>query len=56
MSPEEVFALLKKRIDALSGPEIKQAVSEYLEKHPDAALEVLGLYKDEQGYICQKGV
>lgn len=54
MSPEEVYVILKAMIEALSGPEIYQAVADYLEDNPEwAALDLLGLYKDEQGYICQ---
>lgn len=55
MNGEEVYAILKKKIDELSGPAISEAVSDYLEAHPEwAALDLLGLYKDEQGYICQE--
>ena len=57
MSPEEVYAILKTMIDNLSAPAISAAVAEYLEEHPDfAALDLLGLYKDAQGYICQEEV
>ncbi len=55
MGPEEVYAILKKMIDNLSGPAISEALRDYLEDHPDfAALDILGLYKDDQGYICQE--
>ena len=54
MSPEEVYCILKNKIDQLSGPAISEAVAAYLEDHPEAfALDLLGLYKDDQGYICQ---
>lgn len=55
MDALEVYAILKAAIDSLSGPAISEAVAEYLEDHPEwAALDLLGLYKDEDGYICQE--
>lgn len=55
MNALEVYVILKAMIDNLSGPAISEALSDYLEDHPEwGALDLLGLYKDEQGYICQE--
>ena len=53
MSPEEVYALLKGKIDALEAESIGAAVSDFLQENPDYFLDALGLYKDNEGYICQ---
>lgn len=39
----QTYAVLNKKINNLSGPEIKAAVSEYLESHPTALQDSLGL-------------
>lgn len=53
MSPEEVYAMLKGKIDAINVQTIGDAVSAFLEANPDYFLDTLGLYKDSEGYICQ---
>lgn len=53
MSPEEVYALLKSKIDALEADSIGAAVEVFLQDNPDYFLDSLGLYKDNEGYICQ---
>lgn len=53
MSPEEVYALLKGKIDALEAESIGAAVSAFLQDNPDYFQDALGLYRDDQGYICQ---
>ncbi len=45
------YALANKKIKELSGPEINKAVSAYLETHPTALQESLGL-KVENGQLC----
>ena len=53
MSPEEVYVMLKGRIDALEAESIGAAVSAFLLENPDYFQDALGLYKDNDGYICQ---
>lgn len=53
MSPEEVYAMLKGKIDALEAESIGAAVEDFLEENPDYFKDALGLYKDNDGYICQ---
>ena len=53
MSPEEVYALLKGKIDALNAESIGAAVTAFFGENPDYFLDALGLYKDSEGYICQ---
>ena len=51
MDDTTVYVLLKGEIDALSGPEIYQAVSDYLEANPTALQDSLGL-KESGGKLC----
>ncbi len=51
MDGTTVYVLLKGQIDALSGPEIHQAVADYLEANPTALQDSLGL-KVESGELC----
>ena len=53
MSPEELYALFKKKLDLLEAESIGEAVTEYLQDNPSYFADALGLYKDDQGYICQ---
>lgn len=53
MSQEEVYALLKAKIDKISASSIGDAVTAFLTENPDYFLDLLGLYKDGEGYICQ---
>lgn len=54
MSPEEVYAILLGKIRALSKETIGAAVAQFLKDNPEYFLDFLGLYKDADGYICQK--
>ena len=51
MDGTTAYALLKKQVDALSGPEIHQAVAEYLEANPTALQDSLGL-QVVSGKLC----
>lgn len=51
MDGTTAYVLLKGEIDALSGPEIYQAVSDYLEANPTALQDSLGL-KESGGKLC----
>ncbi len=53
MSPEEVYALLLSKIKLLDAESIGAAVTDFLQDNPDYFLDSLGLYKDNEGYICQ---
>lgn len=53
MSPEEVYALLMSKIKLLSEETIGAAVAEFLQDNPHYFADELGLYKDDDGYICQ---
>ena len=53
MSPEEVYAILLNKIKLLDAESIGTAVTAYLQSNPDYFLDALGLYKDNDGYICQ---
>lgn len=53
MSPEEVYALLKSKFDSLEAETIGAAVTAYLQDNPDYFQDALGLYRDNEGYICQ---
>lgn len=53
MSPEEIYAMLKGKIDSLEAESIGAAVEAFLEDNPDYFKDALGLYKDNDGYICQ---
>ncbi len=53
MSPEEVYAVLKGKVDRLSAESIGAAVTTFLTENPNYFLDALGLYKDNEGYICQ---
>ncbi len=53
MSPEEVYAILLSKIKDLSADSIGVAVTDFLQSNPDYFLDALGLYKDNDGYICQ---
>ena len=53
MTGDVAYALLKGAIDKLSGPGIKQAVSEYVELHPDLLGDLLGL-EVKNGKLCVK--
>lgn len=53
MSPEEVYALLLSKIKLLDAESIGSAVTDFLQDNPDYFLDSLGLYKDNEGYICQ---
>ncbi len=47
----ELYAILKNRIDSLSGEAVARALIEYLEEHPTALSEALGLAL-EDGELC----
>ncbi len=47
----QTYAILKKKIDSLSGPEIKTAVSEYLASNPTAINDSLGIQVVD-GKLC----
>lgn len=51
MDGTTAYALLKKQVDALSGPEIRQAVADYLEANPTALQDSLGL-QVVSGKLC----
>lgn len=51
MDGTTAYALLKKQVDALSGPEIHQAVTDYLEANPTALQDSLGL-QVVSGKLC----
>ena len=53
MSPEEVLAVLLGKIGVLEAESIGEAVTAFLQENPDYFAELLGLYKDNDGYICQ---
>lgn len=53
MSPEEVYAMLMAKIKLLSAESIGEAVEDFLQDNPEYFLDSLGLYKDNEGYICQ---
>ena len=54
MTPEEIYAMLMGKIQLLDTESIGAAVTDFLEDHPDYFLDLLGLYKDSDGYICQQ--
>ena len=54
MGPEEIYAMLMGKIQLLDAESIGAAVTDFLEDHPDYFLDLLGLYKDSDGYICQQ--
>ncbi len=54
MRAEEFYALLLKKIEQLDAATIGAAVTAYLTEHPEYFLDLLGLYKDADGYICQQ--
>lgn len=51
MDGTTAYALLTKRIDNLSGPEIAQEVANYLEENPTALQDSLGL-QVVSGKLC----
>ena len=53
MAPEEVYAMLMGKIKLLDAESIVAAVTDFLEDNPSYFLDLLGLYKDNEGYICQ---
>ena len=53
MSPEEVYAVLKKKLGLINVESIGAAVTDFLAENPDYFKDALGLYKDDEGYICQ---
>ena len=53
MSPEEVYAMLLSKIKLLDTASIGAAVTDFLQSNPDYFLDALGLYKDNDGYICK---
>ena len=53
MAPEEVYAMLMGKIKLLDAESIGAAVTDFLEDNPSYFLDLLGLYKDNEGYICQ---
>ena len=54
MTPEEIYATLMGKIKLLEAESIGAAVTDFLEDNPDYFLDLLGLYKDGDGYICQQ--
>ena len=54
MTPEEIYATLMGKIKLLEAESIGAAVTDFLEDNPDYFLDLLGLYKDSDGYICQQ--
>lgn len=53
MGPEEIYAMLMGKIQLLDAESIGAAVTDFLEDNPSYFLDLLGLYKDNEGYICQ---
>ena len=53
MAPEEVYAMLMGKIKLLDAESIGAAATDFLEDNPSYFLNLLGLYKDSEGYICQ---
>lgn len=53
MAPEEVYAMLMGKIELLNAESIGAAVTDFLQDNPSYFLDLLGLYKDSEGYICQ---
>lgn len=47
----QTYAITKKAIEKLSGPEINKAVTEYLEKNPTVLLDNMGIGVVD-GYLC----
>ncbi len=54
MGPEELYAMLMGKIQLLDAESIGAAVTDFLEDNPEYFLDLLGLYKDSDGYICQQ--
>lgn len=53
MAPEEVYAMLMGKIQLLDAESIGAAVTDFLQDNPSYFQDLLGLYKDSEGYICQ---
>lgn len=53
MAPEEIYAMLMGKILLLDAESIGAAVTDFLQDNPSYFLDLLGLYKDSEGYICQ---
>ena len=53
MAPEEVYAMLMGKIKLLNAESIGAAVTDFLQDNPEYFTDLLGLYKDSEGYICQ---
>lgn len=53
MGPDEIYAMLMGKIDNLEVESIGAAVTDFLQDNPSYFLDLLGLYKDSEGYICQ---
>ena len=54
MGPEELYAMFMGKIQLLEAESIGAAVTDFLGDNPDYFLDLLGLYKDDEGYICQQ--
>jgi hypothetical protein len=53
MGPDEIYAMLMSKIDNLEAESIGAAVTAFLQDNPEYFTDLLGLYKDSEGYICQ---